>query len=224
MNQYFCTNTAGNCNSCPTQQPEPCSCGCREDFRAALNLLCCPQVSPLINFSAAGFIADNYVIGTTITAPAASTTAIDNLDALTGTYVCNSGSCETANASGDLALSDVGATPVAVNVSQAALCKLNAVAFTTAGITEAEQTTNFQTLTQLLSQLINPSQPDTCCCSTIATSLLNATVARSVTLTAGPLLLSNVTVLGQIGDVLILANSTTFRIYLVCADKIAFLG
>lgn len=223
MNQYFCTNTAGACNSCPTQQPEPC-CGCREDFRAALNLVCCPQVSPLINFSAAGFIADNYVIGTTITAPVASTTAVDNLAALTGTYVCGSSSCETASASGDLALAEEGAAPVAVNISQAALCKLNAVAFTAAGATDAELSTNFQTLTQLLSQLINPNQPDNCCCSTIATSLLNATVARSVTLTAGPLLLSNVTVLGQIGDVLVLANSTTFRLYLVCADKIAFLG
>lgn len=224
MNQYFCTNTAGNCNPCATQQVDSCGCGCREDFRSALGLLCCPQTSPLINFNAVAFIADNYVVGTTITTPVASTTAVDNLNTLTGTYVCSSSSCETTNASGDLALAVDDTTPVAVNISQAALCKLNAVVFTAAGTTETEQSTNFQSLTQLLSQLINPSQPDSCCCSTIATSLLNATVARSVTLTAGPLLLSNVTVLGQIGDVLVLANSTTFRIYLVCADKIAFLG
>ncbi len=225
MNQYFCTNTGG-CNSCPTPQAaQPCSCGCREDFRTALNLLCCPQTGPLINFSAAGFVSESFLIGTAIEAPVVTTAPADNLTTLTGTFVCGSSSCETAGASGALAFAAEGAAPVTVNLSQASLCQLDAIAFTAAaGATEDDLVANFQALTQLLSQLLNPNQQENCCCTTIAGSLLNSTVARSVTLTAGPLLLTNVTVLGQVGNILVLSNSTDFRIYLVCADKIAFLG
>ena len=44
------------------------------------------------------------------------------------------------------------------------------------------------------------------------------------TLAAGPLLVENALVLGQLGKLLVLANSTDGRFYLVCADKIDFIG
>ena len=53
---------------------------------------------------------------------------------------------------------------------------------------------------------------------------VTAGVSRTATLSAGPLLLENVQVLGQLGQLLVLANSTDERFYLVCADKIDFIG
>ena len=50
------------------------------------------------------------------------------------------------------------------------------------------------------------------------------TAARTVTLTAGPLVLRGVTVLGELGDVLVLSNSADNRFYLVCTDTIGFFG
>ena len=40
----------------------------------------------------------------------------------------------------------------------------------------------------------------------------------------GALLVENALVLGQLGKLLVLANSTDGRFYLVCADKIDFIG
>ena len=44
------------------------------------------------------------------------------------------------------------------------------------------------------------------------------------TLTVGPMVLQNVTVLGAVGSVLILAEETQERIYFVCTSQIEALG
>ena len=46
----------------------------------------------------------------------------------------------------------------------------------------------------------------------------------TVSLTAGPLVLGNVSVLGEVGDVLILANSEDRLFYFVCRSTIGFIG
>ena len=53
---------------------------------------------------------------------------------------------------------------------------------------------------------------------------LTTGVTATATLAAGPLLVENALVLGQLGKLLVLANSTDGRFYLVCADKIDFIG
>ena len=49
-------------------------------------------------------------------------------------------------------------------------------------------------------------------------------LSRMATLTAGPLVLQNVTVIGSLGSVLVLADEDTERFYLVCADHVEALG
>lgn len=228
MNQHYCTT--GGCD-CPTPRPQSCQscnqpeptarCGCADDFRTLLGIICGPQLRGLVDFTAFGFITDQFLMGTTLEDPTVGTVPGDNLAGITGSYVCGSAGCDAIAASGDLALAAVGATPVAVPVTQVALCRLDAIAFSVNG--DEDAAANFQTLTQTLGQLLEPRK-NTCCSDTVAGSLLGAAAARSATVTAGPLAVFNAAVLGTLGDVLVLANSTDLRVYFVCADKIAFIG
>lgn len=236
MNYNYCTT--GGCD-CPTPRPQPCQpcgstnqtcptepasrCGCADDFRTLLGIICNQQLRGLVDFTAFGFITDQFLLGTTLEDPTVGTAPGDNLAGLAGSYVCGSAGCDTVAATGDLALAAVGATPAAIPVTQAALCRLDAIAFTvTATPDEATAAANFQTLTQTLAQLLEPRTNT--CGSDLPGSLLGAAAARSATVTAGPLAVFNAAVLGTLGDVLVLANSTDLRVYFVCADKIAFIG
>lgn len=231
MNQNYCTT--GGCDCPPRPQPcQPCGqqncqqetgtrCRCADDFRNLLNFLCSRQLQDVVDFAAFGFITDSFLLGTTATEPAVGTAPGDNLTDLTGSYVCGSTGCDTVAASGTLAPAAFGGAPFALPVTQIALCHLDAIAFTVAG--GEDTAANFQTLTQALSQLLNPGKP-VCCSNTVAGSLLESAAARSATVTAGPLTVFNATVLGTAGEVLVLANSTDSRVYFVCADQIAFIG
>ena len=213
-----------NCQPCAAQscqQENAAHCSCADDFRTLLGILCCQQLRSVVDFSAFGFVTNEFLMGTTLEDPTVGTVAGDNLAGLAGSYVCGSAGCDTIAASGDLALAAVGATPVAIPVTQVSLCKLDAIAFTVLG-ENGTIASNFQTLTQTLAQLLEPRR--TGCCNTVAGNLLDAAAARSATVTAGPLAVFNAAVLGTVGEVLVLANSTDSRVYFVCADKIAFIG
>ena len=54
--------------------------------------------------------------------------------------------------------------------------------------------------------------------------LTSAAAVRTSTVVAGPLIIANSAILGQLGDVLVMANSTDNRFYFVCANKIDFIG
>lgn len=228
MSNYFCTN-----NGCQPPCPQPCPptpqtdscacCSCGEDFRRALSLLCSRQIQPLVNFAAFAYITDYYVLGTALTAPIAGTAPADNLDAPTGTYVCGGDSCETITVSGALYAPTTGSTALAAIVTQAALCRLKAIAFDALAI-DGDPTANFQTISQLLSQLLRPQKPQDCCGTSMADAMTNAAVVRASTVVAGPLVVENSTILGQVGNVLVMANATDSRFYFICADDIDFVG
>ena len=61
-------------------------------------------------------------------------------------------------------------------------------------------------------------------CTNLADALTNAAAIRASTVTTGPLIVQNSTILGQLGDILVMANSTDNRFYLICANKIDFMG
>jgi len=202
-----------------------CECPCEKDLHQALELLCSPQLQPLINFDAFAFVSGYYVLGSPITALTAGTTPSDNLDAPVGSYTCGGSSCSTAAVSGSL-YAPLGGEAIASSVSLASLCALSAVAFdAAAGTAVATQAENFQSARQLLSRLLRPCpQPQACERDGSLLSSLTSAAQQTVSLAAGPLLLENAAVLGEIGSVMILANSTDFRFYFVCANKIDFIG
>ena len=225
MNNYFCTNNR-DCacpQPCPPNrppEPQPC-CPCGEDFRRALDLLCSPRLQPLVDFNAFAFVTDYYVLGTALATPAAGTAPGDNLADPVGGYVCGGDSCEALTVSGLLYPPLAGETALEPTVSQVALCRLRAVAFEAAAV-DGDAAANFQTVSQTLGQLLRPKKPQEC--TNLADALTSAAAVRASTVTAGPLVVSNAVILGQLGEILVMANSTDNRFYFICTDKIEFMG
>lgn len=240
MNNYFCTNSGREC-SCPPPQPQPCQtcppqppcppeqtqplhgccCPCAEDFRHALELVCCPQLQGLIDTATFSFITENYVLGTPISAAPAGTTPADNLTAPAATYVCGGDNCESLTVSGALYPTTVDGAALGTVVTQVALCRLNAISFDAAATGDGTAA-NFQTISQFLGQRLRPRKPQEC--TSVAEALVSASAVRASTLTAGPLVVQNSAILGKVGDVLVMANSADERFYFICADKVDFMG
>ena len=229
MSNYFCTNTG--CNPCQPQPcpPQPCQeesprpgCACAEDFRKLLDLICGQQLRPLTDFATFAFISDYYLLGSTLVAPVGGTAPGDNLAEPAGTYVCGSNSCETLTVSGLLYAPEAGGTALTSTVTQIALCRLKAIAFSSATTADADAAANFQTISQYLSQLLRPHKPQDC--GSMIDALTNAAAVRTSTVAAGPLVVENSAIIGQLGDVLVMANSTNNRFYFICANKIDYMG
>lgn len=217
-----------------------CGCDCAAGMAALLQLLCDPRIAPLVDYSQFAFFTEHYVLGTSLDCPATSTAGYDNLTGpLAGSFVrIRSCSCENLEVSGQIyypipICTGGTETPCcaegpAFDAGEVGLCALTAVAFT---IPAGDETTptDYDQIKGLLWQALHPGRPGTpgptapmkptpCDC--------DDTVAgrKSVSVTAGPLLVGNASVLGSAGNVLVLANDTSRRIYFVCKDKIGFLS
>lgn len=243
MNNYFCTGSDRNCNCppqqqacpppqpqyppqqmcpvCPQQEAPSTCCPCGEDFREALSLICCPQLQGLIDTAAYAFITDNFVLGTPIAAAPAGTAPADNLTAPAATYVCGGDNCESLTVSGALYPTTVDGAALGTIVTQVALCRLDAISFDAADTGEGTAA-NFQVISQFLGQRLRPKRPQEC--TSVAEALTSAAAVRASTLTAGPLVVQNSAILGQVGNVLVMANATDTRFYFICADKVDFMG
>lgn len=231
-------------NPCPPVADVEEGCCCKQSFRAALQLLCNSQLATLLDFNQAAFVTDTYVAGATINTTPAGTTPSDNLNTMSGSFrrfsPCN---CDLLEISA--LVNTPPETSTGVTATQVPLCQLTAVALQTAtapasGDITSDQATanNFQTIQKILSQcLSNPSNPcgacaccctcsdDDCCCAAgLLSTLSQSNLSRKVTIVAGPLVLQGVTLLGTVGNVLVLSNSTNNRIYFVCVNQIQFLA
>lgn len=229
---------------CPTPVQVEEGCCCKQSFRAALQLLCNSQLATLLDFNQAAFVTDTYVAGATINTTPAATTPSDNLNTLSGAFrrfsPCN---CDLLEISA--LVNTPSETSTGVTATQVPLCQLTAVALQTAtgtasGDTTADQATanNFQTIQRILSQCLNPcpnqcgccacscacSDDDCCCAAGLLSTLSQSNLSRMVSVVAGPLVLQGVTLLGTVGNVLVLSNSANNRIYFVCVNQIQFLA
>ena len=232
---------------CPPKPHPPVTedgCCCKQSFRAALQLLCSSRIADLVNFNAAAFLTDSYLAGTTqTTAPTTpSTTPSDNLNTPTGSFLRFSPcTCDLLDI--DAQVNTPPAASAGITATQVSLCQLAAVVLQAAegtaegNLTAAEATTrNFRCLKQLLAQRLTPCNQrcgtcacncdcEGCCCAAGVLGVLgDNNLSRRVTLAAGTLVVRNVTLLGTLGNVLVLANDTDQRIYFVCATQVQFLA
>ena len=226
----------------PVEVPQEGGCCCKASMRAALQLLCDSRIASLVNFDGAAFVTDTYTAGSPIDTTAPTATPADNLTTLSGSFLrlsaCN---CDLLDINAPVYLPPETAT--GLTASQVSLCELAAVAFQVAlgtaegDVTVPEATTrNYRLLKQLLSQRLTPCGSqcgqcvckcdcgDCCCTAGVLSQLSDSNLSRKATLAAGLLVLQGATLLGTLGNVLVLANDTAQRIYFVCASKVQFLG
>lgn len=236
---------------CCAPVPPPCpapaveeGCCCKQAFRAALQLLCHDEIADLLDFDQTAFITDNYVAGATVTETVAATTPADNLvEPLSGSFRRFS-PCSRDLLDITAPLAAVPAAVTGLTVSQVNLCELTAVAIQLAaaaaeGDLTAEQVAerNLRRVRRLLSRQLNPCGAgcagdgcacpvgeDCCCAAGILSALADNNISRRVSLAAGPLMLGGVTLLGHVGNVLVLVNEEDQRFYFVCVNHIQFLA
>ena len=257
----------GSCGSCPT--PAPCSqqsqvvcccqtvpipapnpptveegCCCKQSFRAALGLLCDPEVAGLLDFEQTAFFTDHYIAGAAVTETTAAIGPSDNLTPpLAGVFRRFSPCClDLLDAAAPLFAAPDTAT--GLTSSQINLCELTAVAIqlaptTAEGELTAEQVAqrNIRRIRRILSRGMAsctcpgssctcpvPDQDGCCCASGLLSALAENNFSRRVSLAAGPLLLNGVTLVGNVGNVLVLVNETALRFYFVCVNHIEFIA
>lgn len=233
--------TAAACDCPHPVKAEDEGCCCRKNFRTALSLLGESPVAELMDFGQTAFITDHYVAGTTLETAVGTDTPADNLvEPLEGIFRRFSPcTCDLLEISAEV--NAVPETPVGITATRVNLCELVAVAIDLAdteaeGDLTAEQVAarNFRWVRRYIARRLNTGcEEDTCRCVCIcgedcccAAGLLEAlgegSLSRQVTLTAGPLLLSGVDLLGAVGNVLVLANDEEQRLYFVCVTTVEF--
>lgn len=226
----------------PAAQPADidCGCDCAAGMAGALQLLCDPRFAPLVDYAQFAFITDHFVLGTSLSCPATSTAAYDNLTGpLAGSFErIRTCTCDDLEVSGQVYYPVpicTGGTETACcaegpafDAGKVRLCALHAVAFT---VPESDQSAEaYEQLKGLLWQALHPGRPTppgtvpamkpTPCDGDCG----GLSGGRTASVTAGPLIVGGATVLGSVGDALVLANDTDRRIYFVCNSKIEFLS
>lgn len=171
-------------------------------------------------------------------------TPADNLGMPTGSFrrfaPC---SCDLLDISADLYTA--AGTAVGLTATQVNLCELDAVMIqgavaTAEGDLTAEEVAarNFRCVRSLLAQRLSPvGSPcgqaacscacdgrDCCCAAGLLSTLAQNNLSRRVSLTAGLLVLRNAQLLGAVGNVLVLANEASNRLYFVCVNSVQFIG
>lgn len=233
------------CSSQPEQTSVPVCC--KASIAEALRLLCDPALASLVDFDAFFFLTDNLAVGGALTVPGP---APDNLSELAAAFQRFSPcTCDLIDVDGTAYFATPGTAAVALEaVEQLSLCAVKAVAFgliDPACPSECSDTAYRRTVRRL-HRTIRAKGGDTsgcascvggsicanadcdrdtyCCNAGILSELATRNLSRMATLTVGPMVLQNVTVLGAVGSVLILAEETQERIYFVCTSQIEALG
>lgn len=235
-----CSCNAEEDTVCPVTPITSDLCCCKPSMAEALRLLCGSTLGSLVDFNAFFFLTDALAVGSPLSVPGSDTDNISTPAAgLRRFSPCN---CDLLDVTGTAYFAVPGTASVALtDINQLSLCAIKAVAFQ---ITEAEcprdcDDSNFRRAVRALRRAIQAeggtTSPcascqahcdcDDCCCAAgLLTELSTRNLSRLATLSAGSLILQDVTVLGSIGSVLVLADERLNRVYLVCANAVEALS
>lgn len=230
---------------CAQTDPEPLpTCCCKASMVEALRLLCGTELSNLVDFESFFFLTDALAVGGPLTVPSS---APDNIGGLNASFrrfsPCN---CDLIDVDGTAYFAIPGTATVALDpVDQLTLCSVKAIAF---GLTDPDCPEEcpdavYRRVVRSIRRAIRAEGGETsgcatcdsgatphcdcedCCCDTgVLTELASRNLSHLATLTAGSLVLQDVTVLGAVGSVLVLANEDQRRIYFVCVSNVEALG
>lgn len=203
-------------------------CCCKKDMLKALELLFDPKIKKYVNFHKFSFIGRKYLVGTFLekdeigndntSAPFAKLKSIDP---------CQSDYINI--------WSDGFYYPIPTNynykykyfvpypVDKASLCDLEAIQF------EYYQYGSGWSFEERLMSLLDKKhsfkccKDDDCCCGDTTFRNLSFT-SSNVNLTAGWLALTDAKVLGRVGNILVLSDTSSNKISYVCLESVGFYG
>lgn len=207
-----------------------------DDMTAALQLLCDSDLSSLVDFDAFFFLTDSLAIGSALTVPVEGET--DNIAAPTASLQRFSPTTsQLLDVDGTAYFAIPGSTDVALDpVEQINVPTLEAVAF---GLEDIEcelecPFTVYRLALRALREAIEDAGGNTGNCAlntngngtgmSLADELTSRNLSRSVTLTVDSLVLTDVTVIGALGDILILGSEDAERFYFVNTEHVEAIG
>ena len=253
QNPCFCRNPCVQsdcdcvCRSCPPVAQEAdvsCGCDCAGGLLGVLQLLCDERFSALIDYARFAFITDHYILGSSLSCPDRVATPYDNLTGpLAGELTdVSAQSCRRLGVAGQIydpipacALTCCADGP-GFAATELSLCSVRAIAFSpiaepTPVPADPDFLSPFQRARSLFYRALHPGCPvrpmnarPTPCDSAPSVSCTDLDCRRTLSLTAGPLVIGNAAMLGRLGDAYVLANDDSQRFYVVCADSIDFVG
>lgn len=218
------------------------SCCCKASMAEALRLLCGNALSSRVDFNSFFFLTNALTVGGALEALLPTAGPADNIAALNASLrrfsPCN---CDLLEVSGAAHFAAPTAPAVALaTVDALSLCAIKAVAFQLSEAPEEEPQTQWDRRTLRLIRRAIRSEggntnscggcaahcdcDDCCCAAGLLAELSSRNLSRQATLSAGPLLLRDVTVLGSVGSVLALWNDEDRRVYFVCLDAVEVLA
>ncbi len=229
----------GRSQTDPDPAPLP-TCCCKASMVEALRLLCGTELASLVDFDAFFFLTDSLAVGSALTIPCSKP---DNIECPEASFrrfsPCN---CDLVDIDGTAYFADPRAACTALeDVEQLSLCSVKAAAFDLddPDCPESCEDAVYRRAVRLLRRSIRSEggstgscaacdshcDCDDCCCDAgLLTELATRNLSRQVSLTVGPLILQDVTVLGSVGSVLVLASEEEKRIYFVCISQVEALG
>jgi len=208
----------------------------------ALRILCSTELNELVDFDTFFFLTDALTVGGPLGSSLPTTGPADNIAGAAASLQrfspCN---CDLLEVSGSAYFALPTAAGSALEtVDAVSLCSLKAVAFQlSAADAPEDQDAQDRRAIRLLRRAIRCAGGDTntcgrcqahcdcdsCCCNKgLLTELSARNLSRQATLTTGPLLLRDVTVLGSVGSALVLWNESDRRVYLICVEAVELLG
>lgn len=195
----------------------------------ALGLLCNDELSSLVDFNACFFLTDTLAVGSPLAVPAAGDT--DNIAQAPAASLkrFTPNSSDLIDVAGTAYFAIPGSSIVALDpVDQLNACALKAAAFNLEAldcIPECPDSVYRWTVRALRSAIEECGGETGASCScggsncqcnaTMAEQLSSLNLSRSVTLAAGGLVLNGVSVIGSLGDTLVLASEDAERLYFV---------
>ncbi len=205
-------------------------CACRRGLVQALQMLLRSGLSSLVDFQTFAFVTEDFLVGDTFVAATPTGEAYDNLGPeLAGSFNRFSPcACDFIDVTGAVFLPTAvaGDAVTGLTASRLNLCDITAIAFEVEEDTAEPPTDNYQSARRLLQRLLqgpcrsdSPPYPDPCDEMCQCRCDEDDFLGGSVSLVAAGLLLANMTVLGKVGKVQVLANDTDERFYFVCTDK-----
>ncbi len=207
-------------------------CCCKKSMKEALELLSSNKLKSNIKFDEFVFIGQKFLVGANIREDLVGNDNINNPNVFGAQFKgfedCN---CDLIKLFADQAFYPIpnnNATQVDIpdfnNIHYASLCDIQAVVFNYDG----NQTDFENDLTKSLDEFNNKCKVkcDECCCNKgVFSKIFNpCNPINTVSLTAGWLAVKNAKILGKIGNILVLSNVGTKRIYFICLDSVGFIS
>lgn len=211
---------------CPGPKPDPKEddCCCKKDMLKALKLLFNPKIKEYVHFQEFAFLGRKYLVGTYLeSSPIGNDNTASPFAELRSIDPCQPDYINIWAYGFYYPIPSDGSDFIPYPVDKASLCDLEAIQFN-----YSSPVSGWDFEERLISLLdkkhaFKCCKDDDCCCGD--TIFRNVSfIGSNVNITGGWLALTDAKVLGRVGNILVLSDTSSNKISFVCLESVGFYG